>query len=116
MELVSIFCPFLAPLLTSVATIRLNETAFNFTVEVQHTGSGSDNLTLVDIMFREVGTNVWIRHNQSLLHLMKNGGETWYMVLSNGEFANIQNVEFSFSVQNNLNHRVHTMKRQVIGT
>ena len=107
------FIVFAAPSLTSAA-IRVDEITFNISLTVKYTGSGGGALVLVNITFREAETSTWIRHNQSVVNVMKSG-QTWYALLTNEQLATIQDVEFSFEVQNTGELRAPIQTRQVIG-
>lgn len=106
----------IAPLLTNIAVLRVNETVFNFTLEVRYTGTGGGSLTLTNIMFREAGTTAWNQHNQpSVLELIRSG-KTWYVLVTNDQFATIGDVEFSFRTQNTMKHGIQMEASQIIGT
>lgn len=94
--------------------IRVNETLFNFTLEVKYTGAGGGSLTLANIMFRETGTTIWNHHDQLSIELTLSG-QTWYALVSNNQFAAISDVQFLFTTQNVMKRGIEMEARQIIG-
>lgn len=94
--------------------IRVNETVFNFTMEVRYTGAGGGALTLTNIMFREAGTTIWNNHNQIRIELTLSG-RIGYAIVTNIQFAMIKEAEFSFATQNVMKQGVQTEARQTVG-
>lgn len=94
--------------------IRVNETVFNFTLEVKYTGAGGGSLTLVNIMFREAETTTWNHHNQLSIELTLSR-QTWYALVTNNHFAAISDVQFSFTTQNEMKQGIEMEARQIIG-
>ena len=87
----------------------MNETTFNFTLEVLYTGAGGGDLTLINIMFREMATNssIWIQHGTDVdLICSPYSSLIWHALVRNSKFAAISDVEFSFTVRNIMNLEV----------
>lgn len=95
----------------------MNETTFNFTLEVRYTGAAGGDLTLGNIMFRDIGTNnsIWMQHGTDV-DLIRSPyfSLIWYALVSNSKFAVISDVEFSFTARNVMNLEVqHTAVQEV---
>jgi hypothetical protein len=97
----------------NIAIIRVNDTTFNFSLEVRYTGAGGGNLTLTNIMFREVDTMIWNHHSPHRVELIQSG-RTWYALVTNSEFAAIGDAEFLFTTQNVMNQGVEMKAGQII--
>ena len=95
--------------------IRVSETVFNFTMEVRYTGAGGGGLTLTNIMFREAGTTNWNHHDQIRIELSLSG-QIGYALVTNMQFAMIEDVQFSFGTQNVMKRRIEMEARQTVGT
>ena len=95
-----------------MAAIRVNETAFNFTVEVVYTGAGGGGLTLTDITFREKETEEWFMHTSEVELHSASTSNMFYAVIVNSQFAGISDVEFSLTTRNRMNHGIPTMLMQ----
>lgn len=91
--------------MNSLFALRLNETAFNFTLDVIYTGVGSGRgLALIDVQFRERSGNNWFHHGATIeLTASQYSREIWCGVASNDNFAMIEDVEFFVSIKNTAN-------------
>lgn len=94
--------------------LRVNETAFNFTLEVRYTGAGGGSLTLRNIMFREAGTRFWNQHRQ-LSVMLTLSQRTWYALVTNSQFATLKHAQFAFTTQNVMNEGIQREARQILG-
>ncbi len=109
--------PSSAPLVFSATAIRLNETTFNFSLQVVYTGVGPGALHLVNIMFRETGS-VEYTLLTSVVELVADSSDSqhWYGVLSDSQFADATDIEFLMNTQNSMDLGVATSATQSIGT
>lgn len=82
-----------------------------------YTGAGaSAELRLVNVMFREEGTSIWVQHGTDLpLTASLYSRHIWYVVLLNDRFATIEDVEFSVTTQNDMSEGITMTANQIIG-
>ena len=85
------------PLVSSVDIVRVNQTAFQLTVNVDYTGGG--DITHFTVSFRKSGSTDDFNHlgdipasPQSML--------VWNGVITNAEFASLEVLEFDVTVNN----------------
>ena len=104
--------------MTEVAALKVNDSTFNFVVEVLYTGAGSGNLRLVEISFREADEILenWIRLGRSLDLVPNESRWNWHVVVQDERIAQISRVEFSFRIQNILNLEVNRTVEGISGT
>ena len=97
----------LAPKVSKASIFRVSTTAFNISLLVAHTGAGpTASLKLISTEYRglsEGGGAAWQRLQASIL-LTRGSGDPnhWHVLVANSEFSDLEEVEFRFSVQNNV--------------
>ena len=107
-----------APRVNSLSAIRLNDTAFNFTLDVLYTGAGTGtDLTLLNIRFREDDSSEeWVDYEDSVdLTRSPHHRNIWYAIVASEQFAAIEEVLFSVVIQNIVSRGITMTTRQLIG-
>jgi len=97
----------LAPNVGVASVLRVNGTAFNITLSLLYTGAGpTASLRLISAKYRsssEGGVTPWKSLLESItLERDSSVSNVWYAVVVRSEFAALEEVEFQFSVQNNV--------------
>lgn len=82
-----------------------------------YTGAGAGaELELVNIRFREKGSDLWIQHATDVqLTASPYTRHIWYALLLSEQFAVIEDVEFSVTTQNPVSKGITMTANQLIG-
>ena len=94
--------------MTSFNALRLNTTAFNFTLNVEYTGGG--DITNFAIRFRENDSTDWIPlETQVVPTSSPQSRRSWFGIVASAQFEAIVEVEFEVVIHNARGRSTGTM-------